>query len=432
MKILLLLSESWNDSLAPNNNMTNWFSNFSDVKIWTIAGSAQLPNNQCCKDYFLIDEKEMLKSIISGKTVGTELHYKSYPDFSSQQKNLKLSRKSKIKKYFASESARFIRDCIWRYGHYDLETMRNFVQTFKPDIVFTQRRGSIKMCRLEGIVSSFTSAPIVAYTGDDEYSLHQFSFSPVFWLRRLWVRRWLNKTIPMYKLFYSQSKRQIEEFNNKFRVPTKFLVKCGDFKKEKVHSVVGTPIQLIYAGKLYCNRWKTLADIARTIVTINEKYNSTKLQLNIYTSDTITRKQAKKLNDGINSIIHDAVPASELPSIYAHSDIVLHVEAFDLKNRLLTQDSFSTKVMDCMASGCAVMAVCWNGHAAYQYLKEKDAAIVADSNEQIKKQLEMIVKHPELVVEYAEKAFECGKRSHQRRYVQKMLKEDFYKVINTC
>ncbi len=37
MKILLLLSESWNDKTAPNNNMTNWFKDFSDVEIWTIS-----------------------------------------------------------------------------------------------------------------------------------------------------------------------------------------------------------------------------------------------------------------------------------------------------------------------------------------------------------------------------------------------------------
>ena len=45
MKILLLLSESWNDITAPNNNMTNWFQNFPNVEIWTISGSARTPDN---------------------------------------------------------------------------------------------------------------------------------------------------------------------------------------------------------------------------------------------------------------------------------------------------------------------------------------------------------------------------------------------------
>lgn len=432
MKILLLLSESWNDITAPNNNMTNWFQNFPDVEIWTISGSSRTPDNQCCDHYFMISENTMLKSLFTKQKAGKYLFLEKEGSPETKVISCDISDNKKIKRIFSGEMARLLRDFVWRYGRYDMDELRKFVQTFNPDIIFSQRRGSVKMCRLEYIVSQFTDAPMVAYTGDDEYSLHQMSFSPIFWIRRFWTRTWLKRMIPQYKLFYSQSDRQMEEFQKEFGSRTKFLVKCGSFNEKKIHQKVHTPIQVVYAGKLYCNRWKTLRLLVTAINKVNKEYGKTKIQLNIYTADEITDVQNRFLNDGVDSIIHGRVSASALPEIYKKSDIVLHIESFDKKNRLLTQDSFSTKVMDCLASGCAVMAICWEGHAAYQYLKKKNAAITASSEDEIYQNVKNIVHNPEIVSEYAKKAYVCGKNNHQREVIQKMLFDDFSMVIKEC
>lgn len=431
MRVLMLLSESWNDQTAPNNNMTNWFRDFPEIDIWTISGSSQIPNNKCCQHYFLIGENEMLRSFVSKSKAG-KYFYLDMNQKSLQNENKDLSDNKTLKKIFAGEPARFVRDCVWRYGRYNYNGLKKFIDDCNPDIVFSQRKGSIKMCRLEHTVSQLTNAPIVAYTGDDEYSLQQISFSPIFWARRFWTRAWLGKMIPHYKLFYSQSERQMKEFEDKFGVKTKFLVKCGMFEQSKVHKQVHSPIQIVYAGKLYCNRWKTLGMVSKTLREINNEFGEVRIQLNIYTADAVNTKQNELLNDGVNSIIRGCVPPSDLPGIYNASDIVLHVESFDMRNRLLTKDSFSTKVMDCMASGCAVMAVCWEGHAAYQYLKISDAAITASSQEELAEKIRILVENPEVICQYASKAYSCGKRNHQRENIQKMILDDFTMVVKKC
>lgn len=432
VRILLLLSESWNDKTAPNNNMTNWFKNFSNLEIWTISGSSQIPENQCCEHYFMIGENEMIKSLISPKKAGKYVHLDKSLSEKRQHNKCDISENKRIKQIFSGEPARLIRDCVWRFGRYNLEELKHFIDMSDPDIVFSQRRGSVKMCRLEYIVSQITDAPMIAYTGDDEYSLRQFSVSPFFWGRRFWTRAWLNRMIPKYKLFYCQSDRQMKEFQKKFGIKTKFLVKCGDFREDKIHKDINDPLQVVYAGKLYCNRWKTLKILADIIRKVNAENANIKIQLNIYTADKVCKKQKDALNDGVSSIIQGRVSAIELLSIYDRSDIVLHVEGFDLKNRLLTQDSFSTKVMDCLSSGCAVMALCWEGHAAYQYLKKMDAAITASTTEEIYHKVNELVQNPMLVYQYAKKAYICGKKNHQRQDVQRMLEEDFHKVIKEC
>ena len=88
--------------------------------------------------------------------------------------------------------------------------------------------------------------------------------------------------------------------------------------------------------------------------------------------------------------------------------------------------------MDCLASGCAVMAICWEGHAAFQYLKKFDAAITASSEEEIYQNVKNLVCSNEVICEYAKKAYVCGKNNHQRKDIQKMLFDDFNKVIAEC
>ena len=221
----------------------------------------------------------------------------------------------------------------------------------------------------------------------------------------------------------------MREFEKKFKVPTKFLVKCGSFDEEKIHRTVNSPIQLVYAGKLYCNRWKTLAMMADAVKIINEQTGNKKIVLNIYTRDAVTKKQDKLLNDGINSIIHGGVSAEELTRVYHRSDVALHIEGFDLKNRLLTKDSFSTKVMDCLSSGCAVLAVCADIHAAGQYLRAQDAAMVASSAKEISEILERISDDPRTVTKYAEKAYLCGVKNHERKNIQAMLRADLESAL---
>lgn len=419
MKILLLISEMWNDKVYPNNNLTNWFSGFQGVEIATISGGSGKPYNDCCKKYFQITDKMMAKSILSRKKAGVEL----IADQNKDEAAISRPKKNKIH----CESARLLRDMVWRFGRYDLTALKKFIDDFAPDIIFSQRMGSIKMCRLEKVVCSLTDAPIVAYTGDDEYSLKRLSFNPIFWLRRFWVRAWLKRQIPTYDIYYSMSEEQMSVYQRKFGVETKFLVKCGEFDAQRVHTTVNAPIVITYAGKLYCGRWKTLCLIADAIKSVNA--DGVKIVLNVYTGDKVSKKQRRKLDDGINSHLHGYVSAEELKKIYSESDIALHVESFGLRQRLITKYSFSTKIMDCLSCGCAAMAVCHNSQAGFRYLKENDVAFTADGKKEIDSMLKGIADNPQSVIDYAQKAYELGKEHHSRDKVQRDILNDFVSVV---
>lgn len=429
MRVLLLIDEMWDDVSSPNNNMSNWFYGFENVEVFTITGGAGEPHNRCCRHYFRVTDKEMALSILGKKTAGCVLTYNDYPQNELCNLSAIENRVYKNKNKFHLEFFRLIRDIIWKIGKYNQPLLKEFINEANPDIIFSQRKGSIKMCRLERMVQNFSGAPIVAFTGDDEYSLHQISFSPLFWVRKLWLRNELKKNIPLYKIFYSQSDEQMREFNNEFNSNTKFLVKCGDFQKEKIHTTVHSPIVLLYAGKLYCNRWKTLAALAEILRDINK--DGVKIVLHIYTGDQVTAKQNLALNDRRNSIVFGSISPAQLLEKYDDADVVLHVEGFDKKNVLATQFSFSTKIIDCLSSGCATMAICSEKQAGFQYLKKNNIAFTADL-EGLAAVVNEIVENPNSVIEMAERAYSYGSRYHQRELVQHSLYDDFSRIINDC
>jgi hypothetical protein len=184
---------------------------------------------------------------------------------------------------------------------------------------------------------------------------------------------------------------------------------------------------LVYSGKLYCNRWKTLYYIANAIKKIN--VGGVKFVLHIYTQDAITIRQNRLLNDKVNTIIIGRINPNELLDVYRKADILLHVESFDLKNRLLTKDSFSTKIVDYLQSSSALMVVASNTHTGFKYLQSEDAAFCVDSIKLIESKLREILDYPTLINDFAEKAIACGLRNHEASIVRNTLHNDFLNVI---
>lgn len=424
MRILVLSNEVWNDKINGNNVTSNWFEGMN-AEFANIYCSPETPFNKCCQRYFQITDTMMLKSIIKKEKAGIQLPIQNY-----QYENLENIAELEPKKLYgflkliSGPFLRFIREELWLIGKYDLDKMRKFIDDFKPDVIFSERMASCKMLRLEKIVSQMTNASMYAFTGDDEYTLKQISFSPFFWINRFMVRKRLRQNVKRYKIYYTLSEEQGKYYEHIFGCRCKQLYKCGQFKKSYKNHIVNKPIRMIYAGKLYCNRWKMLCDIVSVIKKINK--DSVKIILEIYTKDKVIGRKKKLLNDGRNVFIKGAVNQHQLSEEYAQSDIALHVESLDLKNRLLTKYSFSTKIIDCLFSGCAVMAYCWEKHSGLIYLKKRDAAICVSSPKDLNIILNKFVSDSSIIQKYSQNAYICGEKFHDRKIVQEMLLRDMH------
>lgn len=430
MKILILSDEVWNDQLNGNSVLYSWFDGM-DAEFANIYLSSGIPINNCCSHYFQVTDIMMAKSIYSKNKAGYDFFCNcssktfASSDLCVEKTNYKLYN---FLKSISGSSLRFFRELIWEFGRYDLKKLKRFVVDFHPDIIFTERKATLKMLRLEKIIYQMTKCPMVAFTGDDECSYKQIEISPFFWINRFMIRRKLFDMADCYEFYYTLSDEQKKYYQEKFKCHVKILRKCSNISKIfKSHHLSQEPIKIIYAGKLYCNRWKVLAEVVNAIRGIN--VNGQRILLKIFTQDVLTPEQEMLFNDGKNSQYMGSTSQEDLIKQYNYADIALHVESQDIKNRYRTRLSFSTKIVDCLASGCAVMAICWKHHSGYVYLKNEEAAICIDSIKNIKQTLENIVNNKIIVEKYAEKAWQCAKRNHDKDIVQKQLKSDLASLI---
>ncbi len=430
MKILLITAEEWNDYVYGNGVLTNWFTGF-DAEFAQIYTSPGLPSNKVCNKYFQIDERQMVKSLYSNTKAGREV---KMPTNEREQDAAKSNAQRKgiyglFKKLslWMHTPIVMLQDFIWITGRYDKVALQLFIDGYKPDVVFCPQLGNPKMWRLEKLVKSMTNAPFIAFTGDDEASYQQVNKSPLFWLRRWYCHNGLKNSVKIFSHYFMHSKEQAQDYTNEYGVPTSTLYKCGDFSNEFVKKSVGSPIRLVYAGRLYCNRWKTLVEIGKALHEINK--HGERMVLDIYTQEALTNEQRKALSPENSVYMKGSVNPQQLKEVYRNADIALHVESMDKKNRLATRVSFSTKIIDLMASSCAILAVCWNRHCGYQYLRDNDAAFCVDNYSDILPMLQRIVDNPSLVQNYAQKAYECGRKNHTREKIQKQIRDKFEELI---
>lgn len=429
MRILLITDEIWNDRVFGNNVLQNWFEGMVGVEIAQICATPGRPFNTVCTRYFQLTDSMMLRSLFgskAGHAFTTSIEKMAH---NPQSRNyIAESRFYTFMKKISGSPVKLARELLWNIGRLDREALVKFVSEFNPDVVFCPRLLTWKLMRLEKAVAKLTDAPFVAFTGDDEASFKEYTYDPLFWLNRFAFHKALARHSKLYSHYFMHSSDQAEEYKNDYAVESSTLFKCGNFSGEYNAKDIGHPIRMVYAGRLYCNRWKSLAEIGKALRAINQ--DRERIVLDIYTQDILTDEQRSALSPKNFIFLKGSVNQQQLRDVYRNADIALHVESLDKKFRLTTRVSFSTKIIDLMASTCAILAVCWDQHTGYKYLKDNDAAFCVSDYNEILPLLRQICEKPELIKDYARKAWECGKANHSKAKIQRQLLDAFKAAIN--
>lgn len=427
MKVLIISQELWTSKSNGGNVLTNLFEGF-DAEFAQIYCSPGLPNNNICKKYYQITDLYLLKNLISkNNKSGFIFNYEEFPN-NRKQEGEQNNSGSSIYTFFRKHHwfiFDFFREFLWKLSRWNSKELNDFIADFNPDIIFAPCYGNIYMNNITLYIAKKTNVNVISYISDDHYSLKQFRFSPLYWIHRFSLRKSLRKVFKVYSLVYTMTEEQMNELKIALNANMKILRKGGDFKLIKEEKHIYNPIKLVYAGNLLYGRIDTLYALIEKIRKINE--DGVRFVINLYTNTPITNEIKEKLHDNKNSFIHQAVNQVELQNIYEKSDIVLHIESFRLKYKLLTRLSFSTKIVDCLSSGCAVMCISWKEHSGFIYLHKEDAAICIDNIDDIDKVLKNIDKN--CILNYRERAINCLVRNHNIYDIRTGLYLDFKKYL---
>lgn len=422
MRVLAISRAPWRNDNSIGNTFTHLFENFSEVEFYSLCMREQPPQNDIAKRHFFVSEKQMIRRLLGKKAaVGAEHSSNSIDDGTEKQLY-------DVAKKHPSTLLMAARELLWNLGGWKNDNLKQYIKEVNPDIIFFPVFGCYYPHKVLRYIRSLCDAKIVIFHADDNYTLKQFSLSPFYWLYRFGLRKWVRRTVRMADLQYCISNVQKADYDKAFGSESKLLTKFADFREEpSVKSVLGEPVQLVFTGNININRWKSLRMLVKVLERINR--DELKAQLRIYTATPMTSAMTKALNVKDTSFLMGSVPSSEISRIQREADILVHVEAIDLKNRLTVRQSFSTKLVDYFKTARPIVAVGPKDVASIKHLIDNDAAIVADNEQELYEKLAPLLSDMRRLQKYGISAYMCGRSNHDEKQQQTMLLEDFMSLL---
>lgn len=429
-RVLIISEEGWRNEDNGGNVLSNLFGPLTDeFEFAQIYCRPVMPDNEVCHKYFHLSVVDMMRSVLKFKKFGYAFIYKRNEQ-AIDAKTSENAKKAWLKlKQYQWGIFFLIRDLLFWMSRWRTKELRDFIMEYNPDIIFAPMYGSVYMHLIDRYVAKLTGKKLISYVSDDHLSYRQYSWSPIYWFNRLRLKKEIIKTSKYYSLLYTMTDEQKTEYEPILNVPMKILKKAKPFKTAYFQEELHKPIRLIYGGNLSANRSQTLGAIREALQNIN--INGKVAELVIYTQSHINSRIHKLLHDGENSFLMGEVSLEELTCQYYKSDILLHVESFNLQPRLQTRLSFSTKLIDLMHACRCVVAICWEESSPYRYLKRNDLAYCISSENEIESALKNLFENPYLISDYAHRAWDFGALYHNTEVVENELRSDLLKQIDS-
>lgn len=373
------------NAFSQTNNMgktlLGLFHSFDNDNIAQLYFHILKPDVKKSKTLFRITDRDVLKSIIKPNNCGSVINI----DLRNESNSLSLN--SKVYQYGQKRTAtkHLIRDLMWKIGHWKSKNLINWLDDFKPDVIFFAAGYSMFAMNIAMFIAKKYNIPLVTYFCDDYYDFayNSHRYSLVSDIRMKLFRRKIKEVVNMSNDLVFISETMMNKYKDLFNKSGKVIMTPYSLSQQEQKNV-NNPLVISFVGSVLSNRWKTLRKVGEALENINSE--GVKIVLNIYSvandQDIISR-----LSLGQSMRFKGAADTEMVKQIYSNSDILLHVESFASEDISRVKHSISTKIADCLASNRAFLAVGPKDIASIDYLKKNHAAYIVDDENAIESKL---------------------------------------------
>lgn len=424
MKVLILSQTPWRNDNSFGSSYTGIFGGMKGFEFANIYCRPGLPQNDICKSYFYISEKALVKnlfdkSVSTGEVVDT---VESADTLNEAPKVYTGARRLRWQIFYWAQGL------LWSVSRWKSRELIDFIDAFDADVLFFPLYYSTYLNKIARFIVQHTGKKLILYVSDDVYTLRQFSLSPLFWINRFIIRPKVKDMVKRCEILYVISEVQREAYARIFGKETRVLTKGADFSGEPKTKKPSGVLRLLYTGNIGSGRWKVLGIIAKALVRINQ--SEKKAQLDIYTPTPVTRRMRAALDVAGCSAVHGAVSSAEVKKLQTGADVLVHVESFELKERLKVYHSFSTKIVDYAHRARCIFAAGPGEVASIRSLVENDMAVAATKKSEIAEKLAKLTSDPEMIAEYADKAWGNGAKYYGIKKIHTMLQTDIQNAVD--
>lgn len=418
MRVLILTRNAWDDTNSVGNTMSNFFRDQQDVELANLYFRSAAPDNGVCTRYFHVTETELLKHFFSPSKCG---HAFSYQQGEQSEKNEKTYTNEKkmisVIHRFGINPALRLSDSLWDSKKWINERLRAFIEDFKPDAVFSFAKASPQYYHTIRFLYEEYHIKVMLWIGDDEYSALKESNRKKDRERIERLRYILDRAA----VVWGCSEEICAYYSRVFGCKATPLYKKCSFAYP-VREKVDHPLRLVYAGNLLFGRDEILKTITCRLSELNQKTPLARLE--IYSSTPVSEKELGQLDvPGVSSFC-GARPYAEIKEIMSQADAVLLAESFDEKEIIKTRYSFSTKIIDCLQSGSALVAIGPKEIASIRYIAKIPGAYVIDDVRDIRSGIAAVIENSDELPRRAEqiRSFAVERHSQDREWLKNALK----------
>ena len=425
--ILVSNIPAWSKA-SGSDTMSSLLEGYDKDKLACLYVKADVSDSPVCDRYFHIIESRVVRSVLKkGIETGEEYNLSSLVSPLSTDNSEQLEENKRINSFRNKRLTIFLlgRELLWKLGNWKSRALNAFLDDFKPEVLFFPIEGYIYFNRInEYIIKRCKPKKVIGYMWDDNFTYKQEPYcGPLSKLMRFLQRRSVKRLVKKCDTVFAICPKMKREVDETFGINSVLLtkpVKDSIFKDYEPSS----PVNIVYTGNLLYGRFESIENVVNAIKAVNQKEK--RVLLHIYTQTYLTERQRKKIDVPDCSVLHGAVPQSEVKSIQDKSDVLLFVESLSGR-KPIARLSFSTKLTDYFAAGKCIWAIGNKDLGPIEYIKECDAGLVSTSRSEIMTALRDIAENPGVVSEYARRCYDCG----QQRHSKDLVKETFAKsVIN--
>jgi hypothetical protein len=375
-KRVLIIS---NNTLSTQNNngktLLSFFNFLPRKKIAQLYFSDEPADQNLASQYYKISDQEIIKSLTFWKK---DLVKKNISDSECvfplpQQKALSLEAAS----FRRFELARILREIAWKVSRIEVEQLKEWVKDFDPEVIFFCAGDSAFAYRFYDLVVSEAPAAKKAVYVTDDYILPRIKLSPFWWLRRNIIYTRMKRAALNSDVFFTISQEMRDEYRKRFgKDSTTIFNASTNMRIDGFQKTSRKDLQLVYAGGLHFNRWKTLNLLALSIKKFNEEKKRS-IKLKIYSHQTLDKTVLQALEVPEASEYCGPLDADGVRHQLNDADILVHVESFSRKCIESTRLSISTKIAEYLSTDSRILAIGPENVASMRFLKDNAACVTS-------------------------------------------------------
>lgn len=367
LRILVLTNIEWSDENAFGNTMSNLLGEMPDADIACLYRRNAKPKNNVCNKYYKISYSSVVKNFFHPQKIGEYQENLTLSD--NEEVDTVQKREGKlvsfIHKWKLTRLAYRMEDFLLKNKCWENEKFKKFILDFNPNFIIGFTSALLMDGLLvESILKLIPKCKYITFLTDDLFGSNKSKK----------VRENLKKQILLANKRYAITESLKKRYEEIYGVDFEILRKGCSFETP-VLKKNNQKIIITYAGNLLYGRANTLVRLAREIEEIN-KNSIHNFYLKIYSSTLVSDLQKRELSIEGASEFCGAEPYEKIKMFLQESDLVLHVESFEKKQKEIVKYSFSTKITDCLQSGSVLLAIGPEGLASIEAAKNIPGSVV--------------------------------------------------------